>query len=77
MALENLTSPDFGGILSSLPGVSTIVKLSQVALIVVIVYIAFLIIRSVLQIRYAFSMKKLISTVEEINNKLDKLVKKK
>jgi len=61
-------------VLSSTPGMSTVIKLSKVAIIVVIVYVAFLIIRSIVQIRYAFSMKKLIENVEQINEKMDKLI---
>jgi len=81
MATENLTiipnASDLLDVLSSLPGVSTVVKLGQIALVVVIVYIAFLIIRSIVQIKYAFNMKRLINNVEEINQKMDLLVGKK
>jgi len=74
MTLENLTSSSLMNVLSSTPGMSTVIKLSKVAIIVVIVYVAFLIIRSIVQIRYAFSMKKLIENVEQINEKMDKLI---
>jgi hypothetical protein len=78
MAVENITSGlNLVGVLSAIPGMSTVIKLGQVAIIVVIVYIAFLIIRSIVQIRYAFSMKKLIDHVEQINKKMDKLIGKK
>jgi hypothetical protein len=76
MAVENLTGLDLVQVLSALPGMSTIIRLGQVAIIVVIVYIAFLIIRSIMQIRYAFSMKKLIESVEQINQKMDRLINK-
>lgn len=77
MAIENLTSSaDFTQVLSSIPGISTVIRLSKIAIIVVIVYISFLIIRGIVQIKYAFSMKKLIGNVEQINQKMDLLVGK-
>jgi len=75
MAAENLVPPlNLTEALSSLPGMSTIVRLGQIAFVVVIVYISFLIIRSIFQIRYAISMRKLNESVEEINKKMDRII---
>jgi hypothetical protein len=72
--ISNVTGNlDILGTLSALPGMSTVINLGKVAIIVVIVYVVFLIIRSIMQIRYAFSMNRLIKTVEEINRKMDSL----
>lgn len=83
MALEesiidgvNLTASDIAQSLSAVPGVSTLVKIGQIAGILVIVYLAFLLVRMVFQIKYAISMKKLNQNVEEINKKMDKLIGK-
>jgi len=76
MGLENATESILVSTISALPGMSTVIKLGQIAIIVIIVYIAFLIIRSIMQIRYAFSMKKLIENVEQINKKMDSLIGK-
>lgn len=62
-------------ILANLPGVGIVIRLAQVALVVVIVYIAFLIIKIITGINSSRALRKLARNVEEINGKMDKLVK--
>ncbi len=76
--INNITANvDLGGVLTSIPGVSSVIQLSKVAIIVVIVYIIFLTIRSITQILYSLRFKKLYKNVEDINNKMDVLIGKK
>ena len=72
----NISGSDIAAALSNLPGFSTLIKIGQIAGILVIAYLVFLIIRSLMQIRYAFSMRKLIKNVEDINKKIDSLIGK-
>ena len=45
--------------------------------IAALVYIIFLIIRTILQVRYSFRFKRLTQNVESINKKMDLLIGKK
>tara|TARA_Y100000310_G_scaffold124973_1_gene123820 strand:+ start:293 stop:637 length:345 start_codon:yes stop_codon:yes gene_type:complete len=59
--------------LSTLPGFSMLVRLAQVAGILVIVYLAFLLLRGILGLRRAFQLKRIVIAIEEINHKMSKL----
>jgi len=81
MALEdsivqgvNLTASDIAESLSAVPGVSVLIKIGQIAGILIILYFGFLIVKMIFQIKYAISMKKLNKNVEEINTKIGKLL---
>jgi len=75
-AVIGLNASNLVDTLSAIPGLSTVVKLGQIAIVVVIFYIGFLIFKGIMQLRYAYSMKKLIETVESIDKKLGLLVGK-
>ena len=78
MALENIT--DIGTLttaVANLPGMSMLVKISQAVGIVVIMYILILIIKAFMQMKQTLRIRQIAKNVEEINNKLDKIVGKK
>ena len=62
-------------VLGSIPGLSGLIKIGQVAGILVIVYIAFLIFKAILGFRQHKKISNLNKTLESIDKKLDKLVK--
>lgn len=57
-------------------GLGFILTLGKIIGIGFIIYIGFLIIESILKIRNALRLKQLVSTLSEINHKMDLLVKK-
>jgi len=59
----------------SIPGISGLIKIGQVAGVVVIAYILFLILKGILQMKQARRLGKLVDNVMEINDKMDKLIK--
>ena len=63
--------------LVQLPGLSFIVTLSKAIGIAILVYIGFLIIKTLVQTRQAFRIKSIAVNVEQINKKLDSLIKDK
>ena len=69
MALENLPASILGSL-------GTLINLGKAVGIAVIVYIVFMIIRSITQIKYSLRFKKLAKNVEEINRKMDVLINK-
>ncbi len=58
-------------------GLSFVLTLAKAVGIAVLVYIAFLIVKAVVQTRQALRIKSMQQTLEEINKKLDVLVSKK
>ena len=62
---------------SQIPGMSAIIKIAQTAGVLFIVYILFLIFKSIIQTRQSMRLKQIANSVEEINKKLDILVGKK
>ncbi len=60
--------------ISTLPGIAGLIKIGQVAGIVVIVYVVFLILKSFFQIKQTMRMGKLVDNVKEINQKMDILI---
>jgi threonine/homoserine/homoserine lactone efflux protein len=65
------------GILANIPGVDLIVKIVQVAGALFIVYLVFLIMKTIAGFKSASRLKTIAKNVEEINSKLDVLVGKK
>ncbi len=61
-------------ILDSVPFLITLLKIVGIA---ILAYILFLIISVLFRIKESFRMKKILKNVEEINRKLDLIVKKK
>lgn len=58
-------------------GLSTMLTLAKTIGVVFLIYLVFLIIKSIVNIRQALRMKLIAKNVEEINKKLDLLVKSK
>ena len=76
MALENVTNTTgIIDILSSLPGVSLLIKIFQIAGVIIIIYVAFLILKSILNIRRNIRLKKIMESLKRIERKVDKLSK--
>lgn len=72
-----LTNMDWTNVIANVPGVSNLISIGKAVGIAVIVYIVFLIIRSIVQINYSLRFKRLTANVEEINQKMDLLIGKK
>lgn len=72
-ALKNI---DWVNVISGVPGISDIIMLGKAIGIAVLIYIIFLIIRSVTQILYSLRFKKVAKNVEDINQKMDILISK-
>ena len=64
-------------VLNTIPGLSGLIKIGQVAGIIVIIYILFLILRGFFQAKQTLRMGKLLDNVKEINHKMDILIKTK
>lgn len=62
--------------ISNIPGIAGLITLGKAIGIVVLVYLAFLIIRSITQILYSVRFRRLYKNVEEINKKMDVLISK-
>jgi hypothetical protein len=75
-SLSTLNNATWLDIFSKVPGVTTIVTLGKAIGIAVLVYIIFLIIRSITQILYTRRFAKMTKNVEEINQKMDILISK-
>lgn len=79
--MNQTANVDVGGALASafsnIPGFSALIQISKAVGIAVLVYIIFLIIKTLLQIGYNRKLKSLANNVEEINQKMDILVGKK
>ena len=72
---ESVSNIDIGSVLSKLPGFSSLVKVGIGLGIVIIIYVVFLIIRSITQILYSRRFGKMTRNVEEINQKMDILLR--
>ena len=57
--------------LKNMSGAATLVKLGQAVGIVVLVYLAFLIVRVITDILSSLRFKKMNKNIEQINNKMD------
>ena len=66
----------FAEIMKNVPGIESLVKIGQAIGIAVLVYIIFLIIKSISQVKYSMRFKRLVKAVEEINKKMDTLIGK-
>ena len=67
---------DLVGALYGMPGISQLITIGKAVGIAVLIYIIFLIIRSITQILYSIRFKKVAKNVEEINHKMDILIGK-
>jgi len=81
VGIENLTGLssgiDWSEVIMGVPGLGGLVAIGKAVGIVVIVYISFLIIRSIVQIKYSLRFKRLTQNVEDINRKMDILISQK
>jgi hypothetical protein len=65
---------DLLGALYGLPGISTLINIGKAVGIAVLIYIIFLIVRTVTQILYSLRFRKVAQNVEDINKKMDLLI---
>jgi hypothetical protein len=72
----SLNNINWSDIFSKIPGFQTLVNIGVALGLLLIVYIVFLIIRSITQILYSLRFKKVAKNVEEINQKMDILISK-
>lgn len=73
---EVLKNIDWPNLVGGIPGIGDLVLIGKAVGIVVIVYLVFLIIRSVTQILYSRRFGKMAKNVEQINQKMDVLISK-
>jgi hypothetical protein len=71
-----LTNINWVNVIAGVPGVADLIAIGKIVGIATLVYIVFLIIRSIVQINYALRFKRLTQNVEEINQKMDFLTEK-
>jgi hypothetical protein len=76
LPLSNVTNA-FKDVTTGIPGIGDLVVIGKAVGVVAIVYIVFLIIRSIVSINYSLRFKKLANNVDEINQKMDYLIGKK
>lgn len=62
---------------SAIPGGDTIIQLGKAAIIIIIIYFIFLIIKGLFSLRRSYNIGSMAKNVEEINKKLDVLIGKK
>ena len=74
--IDALNSVNWANVVAGVPGVSDLIALGKAISVAVLVYVIFLIIRSVTQILYSLRFKKVVKDVAEINNKMDILIAK-
>lgn len=74
VSIANIT--EVVGAVGKIPGVSGLINIGKALGIAVIVYLIFLIIRSIVSINYSLRFKRLTQNVEEINQKMDTLIGK-
>ena len=61
--------------LSSIPAFANLIRIGQAVGIIIIIYIGFLILRGVLQIKQHKKIAKVAEDLESINKKLDRLIR--
>lgn len=57
--------------------ISSLITLAKAAGIIFIIYLVIVIVQAILRIRFAYNIRKIAKSVEDINKKLDKMIKKK
>jgi hypothetical protein len=73
---ESVSNISWNSVLSNIPGFQSLMKVGIALGIVIIVYVVFLIIRTIGSISYTFRFRRLSRSVEEINQKMDILIGK-
>ncbi len=67
---------DLSSAIANIPGISGLVTVGKAIGVVVLIYVIFLIVRTIGQISYTFRFRKLTKNVDEINQKMDVLIGK-
>jgi hypothetical protein len=67
---------NWANVILGIPGLGDLIAIGKAVGVAVLVYILFMIIRSIVQINYSFRFKRLTKNVEEINQKMDVLIGK-
>jgi len=73
---ESVSNISWNSVLSNIPGFQSLMKVGIALGIVILVYIIFLIIRSIGSLSYMLRFRRLSRSVEEINQKMDILIGK-
>ena len=79
MAIGEITEGVGQGIANavvSMPGIAALIKIGQVAGIIVIVYVLFLIVKGIFTIKHANRLKRIDNHVAAINHKMERKIKK-
>lgn len=71
----NLTGTQISETLSALPGISNLIRIGQIAGVIVIFYFIFLIVKGFFQFRQNLKMNRLLQQVTEINKKMDQIIR--
>jgi hypothetical protein len=78
MAVSNVTDAidgiNWANVIMGVPNIGDLIAIGKAVGIAVLVYITFLIIRSITQILYSRRFKKLSEDVDQINKKMDSLI---
>ena len=78
MAIENFVNgTEIVSALSNLPGLEGLIKIGQVAGILVIAYLAFLLLRGFLGLKHALRLRRIDKSVQNIDANIAKLVSQK
>jgi len=75
-SVDVLKGVDWPNLIAGVPGVRDLILIGKAVGIAVLVYIVFLIIRSITQILYSRRFGRMTKNVEEINSKMDILISK-
>lgn len=73
---EVLKSVDWPNLIGGIPGIGDLIMIGKAVGVAVLVYIIFLIIRSITQILYSRRFGRMTKNVEQINQKMDILISK-
>jgi hypothetical protein len=73
---EGVNGINWANVIMGIPGIGDLILIGKAVGIAVLIYITFLIIRSVTQILYSRRFKRLTENVEQINKKMDDLISK-
>jgi hypothetical protein len=71
----NISSDSITNTFLSIPGISSIMKLGKAVGIAILVYIIFMIVRTITQIISSRRSGRMIKNIDEINRKMDIIIK--
>ncbi len=67
---------DLLGAIYGMPGISQLINIGKAVGIAVLIYLIFLIVKTITEILYSLRFKRLTKNVDEINKKMDLLIAK-